>query len=159
MSEHRIHIALGKDSIARIAAALNTLETELIGLASFTAQERRDLVGMSEAAEALVRKAVLVLDEHDDVLPDDFDLESFQADLATLDVFRPLFARIGHLYDRATGTEMALRNDLVLNAIEGYAWLEAAGKSADLDALRKAMSQRLGRGSRGAPTPSSQAQD
>ena len=40
---------------------------------------------------------------------------------------------------------MALGSDLMVNALEGYAFLKIAGKGEGLDALRKMMSARFDR--------------
>ena len=136
MSQNRITLHLPPEYLSAIDNALNTLDgylTELIGL---TIEERRELMKMGDKSEAFCRQAVTVLGENAQVLPRNFDLDAYRADLAALDALRPRLVRVRRLYERMADSEMALGSDLMTASLEGYAFLKVAGKGDGLEALR-----------------------
>jgi hypothetical protein len=76
------------------------------------------------------------------VLPRNFDVADYQADLAAL---RPVIVRLQRVYDRLIDSEMALGSDLMVASLEGYAHLKVAGQADGLDTLRQALGARFDR--------------
>ena len=145
MSQNRITLHLPPEYLSAIDNALNTLDgylTELIGL---TIEERRELMKMGDKSEAFCRQAVTVLGENAQVLPRNFDLDAYRADLAALDALRPRLVRVRRLYERMADSEMALGSDLMTASLEGYAFLKVAGKGDGLEALRQTLGARFDR--------------
>lgn len=154
MSQNLIQLNLSPDTTASVAAALTTIETQLAGLIALTSNQRRELVRMGDKSEAFCRQAVVAFTENPGVLPRNFDLEGYIADLASLDALRPLLTRINRLHERANDTAAAIGSDLMTNSLEGYAVLKAAGQGEGLDSLRRMLSARFNRRPRvsGEPT-------
>ena len=56
--------------------------------------------------------------------------------------------RLARLLEKAHDTDTALGSDVMVSALEGYAFLEAAGKGEGIDGLRKLFSKRFEDGPR-----------
>ena len=153
MSQNRISLHLSNDDQAIIEGAIATLEQHLAGLIGLTPDERRELTKMGDKSEAFCRQAVITLGKHPDVLPRNFDVDEYRADLAALDALRPLLARLQRVYDRMVDSEMALGSDLMVASLEGYAHLKVAGRGDGLDTLKEALGARFNRKRRQEPEP------
>ena len=153
MTQNRISLRLNDDDLAAVEGAIATLEQHLTGLIGLTPDERRELTKMGDKSEAFCRQAVITLGKHPDVLPRNFDVDEYRADLAALDALRPLLARLQRVYDRMVDSEMALGSDLMVASLEGYAHLKVAGRGDGLDTLKEALGARFNRKRRQEPEP------
>lgn len=153
MSQNLVDIDLTADAITAIDNALASLETGLANLIALTPDQRQQLVKMGDKSEAFCRQAGHVFAENPGILPGSFDLAGYQRDLAALDTLRPRLLRLAKLYQRAQDTEMALGSDLMVNALQGYAFLKVAGKGQGLDDARKMLSARFVRSRANDATP------
>ena len=158
MNQNLVDINLTADAVTAIDNALAALETGLATLIALTPDQRQQLVKMGDKSEAFCRQAGHVFNENPGILPGSFDVPGYQRDLAALDTLRPRLLRLGKLYQRAQDTEMALGSDLMVNALQGYAFLKVAGKGQGLDDVRKMLSARFVRSKAGAgePTPAAE---
>ena len=148
MTQNLIDLELSAESLAAIDAALATLETHLTPLLGLDPESRRGLTKMGHKSEAFCRQAVVAFSQNAEVLPRNFDLESYRRDLATLDALRPRRQRLDRLQELLEDTEMAVGSDLMTASLEGYAVLKVAGKGTGLDGLRQMLSARFNRGRR-----------
>ena len=145
MSQNLVDIDLTTDALGAIDTALVALEAGLAPLVALTPDQRQQLVKMGGKSEAFCRQAGHVFAENPGILPGSFDLPGYQRDMATLDALRPRLLRLAKLYQRAQDTEMAVGSDLMVNALQGYAFLKVAGKGQGLDEMRKMLSARFAR--------------
>jgi hypothetical protein len=148
MRQNRIALNYPQSSLDTIDAALDVLDTEFANLIGLTNDERRQLNKMGDKSEAFCRQAVVVFSENTGVLPRNFDLDGYLADLRALDALRPRLARIQRLCERMVDSEMALGSDLMAGSLEGYAVLKVSGKGEGLDRMRQTLSQRFSRAAR-----------
>lgn len=153
MTQNRISLRLTGEDVVAVEDAIATLEQRLTGLIGLTPDERRELTKMGDKSEAFCRQAVITLGKHPDVLPRNFDVDEYRADLAALDALRPLLARLQRVYDRMVDSEMALGSDLMVASLEGYAHLKVAGRGDGLDTLKDALGARFNRKRRQEPEP------
>jgi len=153
MTQNRISLRLTGEDIVAAEDAITTLEQRLTGLIGLTPDERRELTKMGDKSEAFCRQAVITLGKHPDVLPRNFDVDEYRADLAALDTLRPLLVRLQRVYDRMVDSEMALGSDLMVASLEGYAHLKVAGQGDGLDTLKEALGARFNRKRRQEPEP------
>ncbi|MBD9437126.1 hypothetical protein IB223_13565 [Pseudoxanthomonas sp. PXM03] len=153
MTQNRISLRLTGEDIVAAEDAITTLEQRLTGLIGLTPDERRELTKMGDKSEAFCRQAVITLGKHADVLPRNFDVDEYRADLAALDTLRPLLVRLQRVYDRMVDSEMALGSDLMVASLEGYAHLKVAGQGDGLDTLKEALGARFNRKRRQEPEP------
>lgn len=153
MPQNRISLQVSHDDLTAADAALTTLEQHFHGLIGLTPDERRTLTKMGEKSEAFCRQAVVVLTENAHVLPRNFNVDEYRADLAALDALRPRMARLQRLYERMSDSEMALGSDLMVASLEGYAHLKVAGKGEGLDSLKQILGARFDRTRRQEPEP------
>ena len=98
MSQNRIALNYPQASLDAIDAALGVLDTEFANLIGLSIDERRQLNKMGDKSEAFCRQAVVVFTENSGVLPRNFDLDGYVADLAALDALRPRLARVRRLF-------------------------------------------------------------
>lgn len=145
MPQNRISLRLEDADLVAVEDAIATLEQRLTGLIGLTPDERRELTKMGDKSEAFCRQAVITLGKHPDVLPRNFDVDEYRADLAALDALRPLLVRLQRVYDRMVDSEMALGSDLMVASLEGYAHLKVAGRGDGLDTLKEALGARFNR--------------
>lgn len=153
MPQNRISLRFDDADLVTIEDAIATLEQRFTGLIGLTPDERRELTKMGDKSEAFCRQAVITLGKHPDVLPRNFDVDEYRADLAALDALRPLLARLQRVYDRMVDSEMALGSDLMVASLEGYAHLKVAGRGDGLDTLKEALGARFNRKRRQEPEP------
>ena len=153
MPQNRISLRFDDADLVTIEEAIATLEQRFTGLIGLTPDERRELTKMGDKSEAFCRQAVITLGKHPDVLPRNFDVDEYRADLAALDALRPLLARLQRVYDRMVDSEMALGSDLMVASLEGYAHLKVAGRGDGLDTLKEALGARFNRKRRQEPEP------
>lgn len=151
MSQNLIDMKLEAETPDAISSSMVALESLLQGLIALEPHQRRELTKMGDKSEAFCRHAVVAFTENPEVLPRNFDLAGFRADLAALDALRPIIGRVGRLYQRMVDTEMALGSDLMNNALEGYAVLKVAGKGQGLDRMRETLAARFSRRSTAVP--------
>ncbi|WP_296282816.1 hypothetical protein [Pseudoxanthomonas sp.] len=151
MPQNRISLRFDDADLVTIEDAIATLEQRFTGLIGLTPDERRELTKMGDKSEAFCRQAVITLGKHPDVLPRNFDVDEYRADLAALDALRPLLARLQRVYDRMVDSEMALGSDLMVASLEGYAHLKVAGRGDGLDTLKEALGARFNRKRRQEP--------
>lgn len=154
MSQNLISLSLSAEQVDSVGKALEVLETNLKGLLSLSVDDRQELRKMGPKSETFARKAYDVLMQEQGILPRNFDLDEFGADLRALDQLRPVVARLSALALRADDTEMALGSDIYNAALEGYRFAKAAGKGTALDELASLAAVRFARqGRRKATTP------
>ena len=151
--QHVISLTYTDDEFIEMDGALTVLERLFGRLPELTPEQRRGLIKMGDKSEAFCRQTIVVLDQHHEVLPPNFDLPEAQSDLNQRDRLRPRLQRLARLSGRGADADTALGSDILSACLEGYALLKIAGKGAGLEALRQTMSNRLARGAKpAAPT-------
>ena len=153
MTQNLISLNYTDADLAEIDAALAVLERHFAKLPDLTPDERRGLTKMGDKSEAFCRQTLLVLAQHPEVLPANFDLAEARNDLAQLDRLRPIFHRLTHLDTKGEDTAMTLGSDIMTACLDGYALLKVTGKGAGLETLRQSMSIRRARAARSTVVP------
>lgn len=143
MTQNLVDMMVGTDNLARMDSAIVELEAALAGLVSLTPEQRRSLPKMGDRSEAFCRAALNVAMQHPGVMARDFEMEAFQRDMQALDLLRPRFLRIAHLYQRASDTETALGSDLMSSSLEVYGVMKVSGKGKSLDDARRNLGSRF----------------
>ena len=121
--------------LAEIDGALAVLERHFAPLPELTPDERRQLTKMGDKSEAFCRQTLVVLAQHPEVLPANFDLTEAQNDLKQLDQLRPRLHRLERLQGKGWDADTALGSDVMSACLDGYALLKVTGKSAGLGAV------------------------
>jgi hypothetical protein len=157
MRQNLVDITFTPDAADEIEHALATLETRFAALVALTPAQRRGLLKMGDNSEAFCRQAMLVVQQHPGVLPRAFDLDACRRDLQALDQLRPWLARFIRLHERLADTETALGSDLMVAALDAYAFLKVAGQGEGLDNIRRELGTRFARPRRSTAAPSAPA--
>ncbi len=129
LSEARLSLVFAAVDLQAVDAALDALESRLGMLISLRPDIRRGLARMGEKSEAFCRRTLAAMAAQSSVMVPELDLAVAQADLAAADALHPRLVRLRRLSERAEDTELALGSDVMVTALQGHAWLEAAGAS------------------------------
>lgn len=148
MAQNLISLSYSAEQIAAIEQTIATLESQLSGLISLDADERKRLTRMGSKSQEFCRETLVALRNNPQIVPPSLSVAEAQADLAAMDALRPIVHRLQQLAERAQDTDVALGSDVMDFALEGYALLKVSGRSQGLEALRKALSARFARASR-----------
>jgi hypothetical protein len=148
-NENLVSLDIPAADLADIDAALATLETKLLPhLVSLTVDQRSNLFKMG-TREQMVRDAVMGAAQNPDAVPSSAGTAEAQADLVSLDKYRPYFARVAKIAESADDTEMAIGIDLMNFALRVYAILKISAPAA-LKGLLDSMSAFFSGGRRAA---------
>jgi hypothetical protein len=142
MTQYLITLSVNDDLIVAVANAIGEVETRFEGLASLSIDERRAASKMGPKSETFCRQTLNALSLHPNVVPSGVGVEKAQANFDTLDRLRPLFQRLHRLSQRCADTEVALGNDIMDSALQGYRVLKAVGRNHGLDGLRRELGGR-----------------
>ena len=156
MTQNRIAMTFQPDRLERIDGSLTALEADLDLLIALTVEERSDLVKMGNKSRAFCTSALSVAEQHAGLMPRDFDYDTFRQDHAALEALRPRAARLAHLMQRVSDTELALGSDLMAASLEVYGVIKVAGKDKGVDEARRELSARFAR-RRATPEPTGEA--
>lgn len=144
-NETLLNLNLTATQIANIEAALSTLETELTGLISLSAVEKRRVLKLGERRESFSRQVLRVISQSPQLIPATVPVSAAQAGLATLDQLRPVLVRLTRLCERAADTDFAVGGAIMSVALQSYSLLKVAGRSAGLRTVRDELSSTFSR--------------
>ena len=157
MAQNIVSIVFTPDEKTALDDLVTRLEAAMVGkTASLSVDQRQQLMKMGDKSEAFARQAIIALDKNRQVVPPSLGLDDAMADLAALEVIRPVLQRLNQIAERLRDTEMALGSDLMSAAVEGYSLLKVTGKQQGLDGLRKELGSRFARTTRKAAAPESE---
>lgn len=148
MRQNLVDIHFAAEAVADIERALDTLDTRFAELVALTPRQRRHLTKMGNNSQAFCLHALQVMQQNAGLMPRDFDTDSTTRDLEALEQLRPWRMRIAHLHQRMSDTETALGSDLMVAALQAYAFLKVAGTREGLDRARRELAARFARPSR-----------
>lgn len=143
-------LAIPAADLAEIEAALLVLEKKLKPrLVTLTVQQRSSFTKMG-TREQLVRQAVTAAQQNPGDLPASIGTAGALSDVASLDKYRPLFARVQALPEACDDTEMAIGIDLMNFALRVYGQLKLSA-SDSLKGLLESLGNFFGSGRRPSP--------
>lgn len=143
-----VSISISNEQAVAIDGAMTSLEGNLKDLINLTVDARKKATKMGAKSEIFCRQTLLALQQNPQIVPPSVNVADAVADLAVLDLLRPIFRRLEQLLERATDTEFALGNDLMNVALQGYGHLKVAGKTEGLKSLSKSLGERFAKGPR-----------
>lgn len=143
MTQNRITMTFEADRLERIDGSLTALEADLDLLIALTVDERSDLVKMGTKSRAFCATALAVAQQHAGLMPRDFDIDAFRQDHLAVEALRPRAARLAHLLQRVSDTELALGSDLMAASLEVYGVIRVAGKDKGVDDARRELAARF----------------
>ena len=142
MSQNLISANFSAETIARMDAALATLEEIFAPFSDITADALDGLPRMGEKSEPFCRQTAIVLDQNLAVIPPSVDFKGLKEDFADLDALRPRLLRLRELVSQIENVKDALGCDILGTSLEGYGLMKMFGKSEGLESLRQAISLR-----------------
>ena len=151
MTQNIATLNLTDAQLTAVDAALTELETQLAGLIALPQAQKRGLRKMGEKSEAFCRKALRVLEQNPQLVPANVLAADAIGDLAAIDKLRPRMVRLARLSERASDTDIALGSDVMTTALQVYGQLKLTGAGEGLEAARRDLGARFGRGPKMAP--------
>ncbi|KGM57724.1 hypothetical protein N799_00645 [Lysobacter arseniciresistens ZS79] len=112
-------------------------------LVSLGADQRRRLVKMGDGSEPFCRQALEVMTQNSHLMPRSLDIDEMRRDLETHDALQAVSVQLTRLMERVRDTDTALGSDVMMAALEGYAFLKVAGKTEGVEGLRKQLGRRF----------------
>ena len=146
MAQNIVSLNLTTDQLSAVDAALTALETQLSGLIALPVEQKRSLKKMGEKSEAFCRQALRVLEQNPQLVPANVLAAGAIDDLAAIDMLRPRMLRLERLSERASDTNIALGSDVMTTALQVYAQIKLTGSGEGLEAVRRDLGTRFGRG-------------
>lgn len=123
-------LEIPESDLTQIEAALLVLETKLKPhLVTLTTEQRSSYTKMG-TREQLVRQAVTAAQQNSGDLPASIGTAGAVADVAGLDKYRPLFARVQKLAEGCDDTEMAIGIDLMNFSLRVYGQLKLSASDS-----------------------------
>ena len=153
MSNNRISAVLASTAVTNIMAAIATIRENLPFLIALTLEERHDLAKMGEKRQGAISLGRIFAAQHPEALPGTFDAVEFAKDGTLFDVFAPVVAAIAQLAEDVSDTDLALRNDLMLEFLDLYAFVKAINRNGQYDAFLASVAPIFARGPRTPATP------
>src|SRR5262245_10283104 len=114
MSNNLVNFAFTDSQLSVVDNALGELEAQLPGLTALTAPQRRAIKRMGEQSESFCRQTLRVVEQNPQIVPPTVSIASAVADLRTIDQLRPRLVRLLRLAERASDTDAALGNDVMV---------------------------------------------
>lgn len=139
MSQNLISANFSAETIARLDAALATLEEIFEPFNDITAEALAGLPRMGEKSEPFCRQTALVLAQNTEVIPPSVDFEGLQQDFTDLDLLRPRLLRLREVLTQVDNVETALGCDILSTSFDGYGLMKMFGKSEGLESVRQTM--------------------
>lgn len=139
MSQNLISANFSAETIARLDAALATLEEIFEPFSDITADTLDGLPRMGEKSEPFCRQTTLVLAQNTEVIPPSVDFKGLQQDFIDLDLLRPRLLRLREVLALANNVNDALGCDILSTSFDGYGLMKMFGKSEGLESVRQAM--------------------
>lgn len=153
MSNNRISSVLASGAVTNINTAIATIRTNLPFLVHLTKEERHDLVKAGEKRQGAVGLGRIFAAQHPEALPANFDAVEFAKDGTLFDAYAPVVAAIASLAEDVSDTDLALRNDLMLEFLDLYALAKANNRNGQYDAFLDSVATIFARGPRTPATP------
>lgn len=133
MVANRIEAHLTEEDQQAVLDALAEIRERLPFLLNLTAEERQALPKMGERSRSFVDEALALARDNPDLIPDDFDLEDLEEDIALYDGLQPILFAVMQLEDLLLSSAVAASSDAYSAALEIYERAKDAGQGEVLE--------------------------
>lgn len=139
---NQIHANLTAEQMNSIRAAIETITTELPFLVDIGPEEIRRLAKAGDLSKAFLQKALLIAEQSPDILPRNFEIEEFRADMELAENLEEIAIMLKSLQERINNTITVARSDAYGHALITY---DRSKKSAQqgLAAITRDLGQRF----------------
>lgn len=141
MVANRIDAKLTKENQKAVLQALADIREQLPFLLELPPAEKNKLPKLGTKSRAFVDEALRLAEEAPDLIPDDFDLEDLERDLALYDNLQPLIFAVMQLQDLLLSTTTAAGSDAYSAALAIYEKAKAADEDETLTDLLDEMKE------------------
>jgi DNA-binding ferritin-like protein len=158
---NQIHATLTAEQMTTIHSAIETLREQLPFLVDLSSEEIRRLAKAGDFSKGFLQKALLIAEQTPEILPRNFAIEEFRADMALAENLEEIALALKPLLERINNTVIVARSDAYGHALITY---DRSKKSVDqgLTGVTRDLGQRFARKAStkkqesAAPTPAPQ---
>ena len=142
MSQNLISAELTAEDQEAALAAIQQIQSLpfLIGLSN---KDKRKLNKMGDKSRSFVDQALNLAKQNIDIMPNRFDLEEFERDVALYHALRPINTAISKLNELVDSTLLAVGSDAYTAALDVYAFAKMSNGVTGLEDLSAAMGGRF----------------
>jgi len=141
---NQIHATLTAEQMTIIKSAIETLREQLPFLVDLSSEEIRRLAKAGDFSKGFLQKALLIAEQTPEILPRNFAIEEFRADMALAENLEEIALALKPVYERINNTIIVARSDAYGHALITY---DRSKKSADqgLTGITRDLGQRFAR--------------
>jgi hypothetical protein len=139
MVANRIDAKLTKENQEAVLDALAEIRRQLPFLLELPPAEKNKLPKLGKKSRDFVEEALQLAEETPDLIPEDFDLDDLERDLALYDKLQPVIFAVMQLQDLLLGTATAAGSDAYSAALAIYEKAKAADKGEALTEILEEM--------------------
>ena len=126
MTSKHVEAALSQADADKVLAAVADIRATLPFLIDLNVDERRGMVKFGDKSQSFVTKAAALVDQHPEILPPSFSVETFRKQVSLLDALYPLQLALEHLSGQVSDTIYAAGSDAYGGALQVYTYAKAA---------------------------------
>jgi hypothetical protein len=141
---NQIHATLTAEQMTAISSSIETIRQNLPFLVDISGEEIRRLAKAGDLSEAFLQKALTLAEQSPEILPRNFAIEEFRADMALAENLEEIALALKPLLERINNTVIVARSDAYGHALITY---DRSKKSVDqgLTGVTRDLGQRFAR--------------
>lgn len=141
---NQIHATLTDEQMTAISSSIETLRRNLPFLVDISGEEIRRLAKAGDLSEAFLQKALTIAEQSPEILPRNFAIEEFRADMRLAKELDQIALALTPLLERIGNTSIVARSDAYGHALLVY---ECGKRNAEqgLAAVTRDLGQRFAR--------------
>jgi hypothetical protein len=141
---NQISAHITAEQMSTIRAAIETLREQLPFLVDLSSEEIRRLAKAGDLSKGFLQKALLIAEQTPEILPRNFAIEEFRADMALAENLEEIALALKPLLERINNTVIVARSDAYGHALITY---DRSKKSAEqgLTGITRDLGQRFAR--------------
>jgi hypothetical protein len=129
---NRVSVTIPADKMARILAALQVLDEELVPyLVALRPADRRDLPKMKNESAVFVKKTLAYAQSHPQLVPAYVDVEEFERDVAAFDMLAQLHRRLNPSLSLVDDTRLLSGSEALGAALSCYRSIKDAARRGE----------------------------
>ena len=141
---NQISANITAEQMSTIRTAIETLREQLPFLVDLSSEEIRRLAKAGDLSKGFLQKALLIAEQTPEILPRNFAIEEFRADMALAENLEEIALALKPLLERINNTVIVARSDAYGHALITY---DRSKKSAEqgLTGITRDLGQRFAR--------------
>ncbi|PSN18589.1 hypothetical protein C7271_11720 [filamentous cyanobacterium CCP5] len=128
MGYSNISAEISAESLAKIEAALATIDKEMPFLINLTVTERRQFFKMGDKSMAFVSNSITAAQQNQAILPSNFDLPELNRDFELAKTLTSVLSSLKTITERVDDTLLAVGSEAMRSSLNIYDYVKASAK-------------------------------